>query len=74
MGEALLDVVAPVARAQVEFGPLRRETRDAGALTPFVVQHFSRISLNNRAVKERRIHAAVKADGVIAGEATEIVL
>jgi len=25
MGEALLDVVAPVARAQAEFGPLRRE-------------------------------------------------
>ena len=25
MGETLLDVVAPVARAQAEFGPLRRE-------------------------------------------------
>ena len=25
LGEALLDVVAPVARAQAEFGPLRRE-------------------------------------------------
>ena len=49
------------------------ETRDPGTLTPFVVQHLSRISLNNRAVKERRIHAAVQTDGVVAGEATEIV-